>query len=80
MIKASSLVLAAFAAGMVAQPSSANTPAGAAPAVAAVKPSPAALDMLKSMLGAAEVAVEPARAFIRYFKRSFKRFGRVAAA
>lgn len=79
MVKATSFVLAAFAAGMVAQPSSASTPAGAAPAVTAVKPSPAALDMLKDMLGAAEVTAEPARAFIRYFKRSFKRFVRAAA-
>lgn len=72
-MKASSLVLAAFAAGLAAPAASAGMPVASEPSV--VQASPAAADMLKGMLDNADVQIEPARAFLRIiFKRiQFKR-------
>lgn len=78
MIKATSLVLAAFAAGLAAPAASAGTPV--VTAVTAVQPSPAALDALNGMFQDAQVSIEPARTFLRYFKRTFKRIVKGAAA
>jgi hypothetical protein len=77
-MKASSLVLVAFAAGLAAPAASAGMPVASEPAV--VQASPAAADMLKGIFDHATVQVEPARSFAQYFKRSFCRFNVKRAA